>query len=289
MKINNRSGLPDALVAAVENDPYSKGASDFSVTELIAPPRIGALKAQYKDQIERDAEDMLYSLYGQVIHGILERANRTAFAEKRLFMTVEGSVVSGQLDTLDLEDGILSDWKFTTAWKFKAGQEAPPEFVAQLNLQLELLRNNGMDAKVLQIVGLLRDFSKLEAKRNFDYPRRSVQIMPIPVWERARTQAYLRERVILHKQARITLPECSAEERWERPTVYAVMKEGRVKAAKLCDSESEARAYIGDAKDLRIVLRPGELIRCENYCDVSAFCTQFNQPRGANENESEAV
>lgn len=289
MKITNRSDLPDALVAAVESDPYSKGESDFSVTELIGPPRIGALKAQHKGEVERDVEDMLYSLYGQVAHGILERANRTGFAEKRLYTTIEGSVVSGQLDTLDIQNGVLSDWKFTTAWKFKSGQESPPEFVQQLNMQLELLRCNGMDAQALQIVGLLRDFSKLEAKRSFDYPQRSVMIMPILMWPREKTQAFMRERVILHKQARVTLPECTPEERWTRPTVYAVMKEGAARASKLCDSEEEAKAVAAAGKNLQVVARPGAHIRCENYCDVSAFCTQFNQPQGANEEESEAV
>ena len=41
--ITNNKGFPLALVKAVENDSYSKGRADRSVTGLLAPPRQAAL------------------------------------------------------------------------------------------------------------------------------------------------------------------------------------------------------------------------------------------------------
>src|SRR6185437_14380265 len=98
--------------------------------------------------------DGLYRLYGQVAHGILERANMADLAEKRLFITVEVNgvkyKVSAQFDTLAIAGEILSDFKFTTAWGFKKDTAPKADWVAQLNIQLECLRQNGLDAKKLQ-------------------------------------------------------------------------------------------------------------------------------------------
>ena len=275
MKITNTSGLPEALVRAVQNDPYSKGDSDFSVTELISPPRQAALKSKFRDQLVEDAEDRLYSLYGQITHLILERANgASAIAEKRYFGTIAGARVSAQVDTLDLENGILSDWKFTTSYKFKANNDTPKEWVMQLNFQLELLRQNGLDCKALQIIGLLRDYSKLEARRDADYPQSPVVTEPIEMWPREKTVKIFSDRVILHRQARVELPLCSEEDRWSRPTKYALMKNGGARAVKLYTTEQEALAAVKPGHFVET--RPGEDIRCDNYCSVSQFCTQKN-------------
>ena len=158
MKITNSLGLPEAIVKAVENDPYSKGDAEFSVTELLSPPRQRALRIAHKEELTEDVKDRLWALYGQIAHLILERANMNDLAEKRLFGEIEGVRVSGQFDTLCIEDGTLSDYKFTTVWGFKASTKPKVEWIAQLNMQLELLRQNGLEAKSLRIVGLLRDW-----------------------------------------------------------------------------------------------------------------------------------
>jgi hypothetical protein len=285
MKLTNRSGLPQALLNAVQNDPYDKGAADFSVTELLKPARQAALQRLHHDEIEEDVEDRLYSLYGQVAHVILERANHNAIAEKRYFGLIDGVRVSAQLDTLDLDGGTLSDWKFTTAWGFKADKPVKPEWVAQLNMQLELLRQNGLDAKALQIVGLIRDFSKPEARRDPAYPQVPVVTVPMPMWERQKTVAYMRERIILHTQARLSLPKCSEEERWAKPTIWAVKKKGNQKAERggLHTTEAAALAHAAKDKNFQVEFRPGENTRCELYCNVAEFCSQFNPQKEPSE------
>ncbi len=277
MNFTNRSGLPDALLRAVKNDPYNKGDAEFSITELIGPARIAALREQHKHEIEEDVEEVLYRLYGQIVSVILERANKKDLAEERLYGVTGGVRWSGQLDSLDLDESILSDWKLTSLYGFKPGVPPKPEWVYQLNGLLELLRQNGKDAKKLQIVGLLRDWSKMKAAREgSDYPQAPSVILPIPMWERPKTEAYIWGRIVAHRQARKVLPECTPEERWAKDDVHAVMKKGRKSAIKL---HTEVDTALKQARELgaghSVEFRPGESTRCLHYCPVSKFCSQF--------------
>ncbi len=74
MRITNRRSLPELIVRAIENDPYSRGDSDVTVTQLVKPPRIVALEKLHADEIEVDASDMVWALFGQTVHIVLERA-----------------------------------------------------------------------------------------------------------------------------------------------------------------------------------------------------------------------
>ncbi len=214
MKLTNRNNLPDALLRAVSNDPYNKGTCDFSITELLQPSRAWALTRRYKDDIEEDVEDRLWSLYGQIGHLILERANVADLAEKRFFASIGNHSISGQIDSLMIEGGVLSDFKFTTAWGFMKGRDPKPEWTAQLNMQLELLRQNGVDAKQLRIIGLLRDHSKASAKKNKKYPQGMIAIQEIEMWERAKTIDFMISRIESHAKALKELPKCSGAETW---------------------------------------------------------------------------
>jgi methionine salvage enolase-phosphatase E1 len=64
--------------------------------------------------------------------------------------------------------------------------------------------------------------------------------------------------------------------------VFAVMKKGRKRALRLLESESEANALASEESGY-IEFRVGESKRCQNYCNVAKFCTQFqsmNKPEG---------
>ena len=69
------------------------------------------------------------------------------------------------------------------------------------------------------------------------------------------------------------IPICSEEERWASPTLYAVMKQGRKSAVKICSTAEEAQALIDtDVEHLYLEVRPGVSRRCEDYCPVAQFC-----------------
>lgn len=272
MKLTNRLNLPQPLVDAVANDSYNRGQAHISVTGLLRPPRVAALEEAHADELEEDASDRIWSLVGQVIHGVLERADQTGVTERRFSIEVEGWTVSGQADRF--LRGLLQDYKFVTAYKFKNGG-VPEEFEQQLNCYAELHRRNGHDVKRLEIVAILRDWSKMEARRDPAYPQQQVIIRQVPLWTQAKAQAFIRSRVILHQQARVRLPECSPDERWAKPDVYAVMKRGRKTAVRLYESREAAESHVGSDGSLFIVFRPGVSVRCENYCSVSSFCSQY--------------
>lgn len=294
-KLTNVKGLPEALVKAMQNDPYNAGDSDFTATGLLKPARVVELEKRHAHEITEDAEDGIYRLYGQVAHGILERANMADMAEKRFFatFTVGGKdyKVSAQMDTLSIVDGTLSDFKFTTAWGFKKDQPPKAEWVAQLNIQLELMRMNGLDAKALQIIGLLRDFQLSQAKGDPNYPQAPVATHSIPMWSREQTQAFIKMRIAAHVDARTALPECTAEERWAKPDTWAVIKKGQKRAINggVQLNEKAALAVAERNPGTVVVYRPGESVRCASYCSAAQFCTQFARENNKNTSESETA
>lgn len=273
MKFTNKLDLPQALADAVSNDPYDNGGAWRSVTQLIAPPRQVALRKKHEEEIEEDVSERLYSLYGQIVHSILERSNTKDLAEGRLCTECFGKKISGGYDVLQLADGRLSDWKFSTVWKAKGDNE---DWVAQVNLLALLFRIQKVEIKELQVILLMRDHSKPKARRVPDYPQLPVQKIPIPLWSEDEQMRYLETRVKLHLAAEEKLPLCTPAERWTKPSIYAVMKKGRKSAVKLHDEKASAEEAITAWQDPAYYLevRSGESTRCLDYCNVSKFCKQ---------------
>lgn len=239
MRYTNKLNLPASVVRAITNDGYSKGESDFSVTELLKPSRQWALQKQHEAEIVEDISDRLWALYGKMGHKLFEdQAVKNELVETRFFVNIDKSIVSAQIDNLCLESGTLSDYKFTSSWGFMANRPPKAEWVAQLNMQRFILSVNGHSAQTMQIIGLLRDWQIREADKNADYPQTPICVMPIPIWSLADTKAYISERVKSHKAALEKLPDCTLDDLW---------------------------------------FRKGKFTRCESYCAVSKFCSQFNQ------------
>ena len=73
MIITNKFGVPQPLVTLASREYYSKGASQYSVTELMSPPRIRRLREKHQDDVEQDVSDMLWQLLGSALHVVMER------------------------------------------------------------------------------------------------------------------------------------------------------------------------------------------------------------------------
>lgn len=269
--LTNRLNLPDVIVAAVENDPYTRGTSDISVTQLITPPYQRQLRANH--EVIEDVSDRIWSLLGQATHTIIERAYRgKGKVEERLFMEVNGWTVSGQYDVI--EDGVLHDHKITSVWAVKGDTKI--EWEQQLNLLRLLAHENDIEIRGLRIIAILRDWSKVKAKMDSTYPQAQVVPVDIPLWPLERTRAYLHERVALHRLA--DPPPCTDEERWKTDDVYAVMKVGRKTAVKLYDDPIAANRHVVEAgAGHSVVKRAGGYRRCAEYCNVNHVCPQYAQ------------
>lgn len=283
MRLTNKYNLPQPLVEAIANDGYNapRGPKSISITTIFKPPRIVALERRHDNTLETDAIDSIWSLLGQSVHTILERANKSDIVEKRYGVDFNGWHVNGQLDSYTLHDGLLRDWKTVSAWSVVHDSKTP-DWTNQLNAYAWLLRRHGFTPRALQIVGIIRDWSKREAARNPDYPQKQVVTIDLPLLPDEVIESLIAERLALHDQAAEVLPDCTPADRWMKPAKYAVIKRGGKRAIKLFDHEADAQAWISaNAKPnekLEIETRPSEAVRCKHYCAVGAagLCDQWN-------------
>ena len=290
MKITNKFNVPETLVALATRDYYSKGKSDYSVTEIISPPRIQRLRRKHFEEIEQDVSDMLWMLLGTALHVVAERSEVSGHTnEERLSAGINGIILSGAIDLQkDEADGVtITDYKFTSAW---ALMNDKPEWEQQQNIYKYLVeRVKKKPVKGLKICALIRDWSRRDAQNKPDYPQAPIQVIDIPMWTFDRTEAFIKERVEMHRDSKVSadwgdeLPLCSDEERWLRPTTYAVKKDGRKTAIRVFDTQDEADALLKEMpeKDKGFIeIRKGEAVRCTgNFCGVSQWCSQFQNQK----------
>tara|TARA_A100001015_G_scaffold39950_2_gene43853 strand:+ start:4474 stop:5379 length:906 start_codon:yes stop_codon:yes gene_type:complete len=296
MKITNRSNLPKVIERAVINDPYDSSGSNISATRLIAPPRIRVLEMRNWDLIEDDVSNRIFSLLGQSVHHILERSKlKVDLAERRLFYKddkiTNGWTLSGQFDLLSRQ-GDLTDFKVTSAWAaLDALTNGKDEWENQLNVLDFLCRKNQktltrykkeVKVKSLNIMAILRDWSKLKVMQSDNYPRKQVVMIPIRRWSEEEQENYVQARIKLHQDAEKTdnLPLCTAKERWRKEDSYALMLDNRKTARRVLPTRQDMDKYMKDNKYVegqgcKVVFRAGEDVRCQHYCSVNQFCSHF--------------
>ncbi len=249
--LTNEYGLPQSLVNAIANDQYDGPRNDLSVisvTTLISPPKIRMLRHRHQGEITEDVSQKVWILLGQSVHSILERAESgNDLVEQRLTMQVGDRTVSGKTDLYN-EYGVISDYKVTSTWAIVFSPEGKKEWIEQLNCLALLYRNAGFEVKKLQIVAILRDWSAANAKKGGDYPKIPVVVVDIPLWSKCDQEAFVHQRVMLHRAAEglidDTIPACTSEERWQTQTKFAVMKNDNKRADKVFDDLAEANEYM---------------------------------------------
>ena len=293
MKITNNQGLPAPFVAMVSRNYYSKGASQYSVTELMAPPKIKRLRERYEDEIVVDAADLIASQLGTFMHGRLEAHEIEGYVnEERIFAEIDGVSISGAIDVQKLDaDGItIIDYKFVKAWsvvQHNLGKKS--DWVEQLNVYRWLIETCKKTPVVrLQICAILKDFTSYDVGKD-GYPPAAAVMLDIPLWDMAKTDAYIRERLEMHREARMAvdfgeeLQHCTPEERWMKETVFAVKREGRKTAIRLFKTMEEATELAEKEKGY-VETRAGEATRCVgDFCGVSKWCTQYQGEINASE------
>ncbi|HUW09317.1 MAG TPA: hypothetical protein VM537_06270, partial [Anaerolineae bacterium] len=255
MKITNEYGLPEAIVKAVTFDGHEK-RGDFSVTELSLPPRIRMLRLRHDDEIVEDASERLWMLQGSAIHDVLRRANvASALQEEQLTCLMNDALIYGTPDWY--YENSITDFKITSVWSALAGVK--PEWEAQLNIYGYMYPEVGFPVAKLQIAAILRDWSKGRAKQGGNYPPVPFMLLPVHKWPRPEVISYMLRRIDRHRLAEQTpdwaLPICTPEERWDKPTTWAVMLKGNKNAKRVLESQAEAEQYV------QTVLKPKDQTR----------------------------
>ena len=280
MKLTNKFGLPQTFVNVIQRPTYTKGKANISVTELLNSPRIVQLKRKHWDEIETDASEMVWALFGSAVHNILEHGKDDHhIVEERIFAEHEGWKLSGAIDLQEVEeDGIIiSDYKVTGAWSVMNEKQ---DWHNQLNIYAWLVEKvKQQPVKKLQIIAIVRDWSARDTAKE-GYPSSPIATIDIPLWPMDQREEYINQRIHLHSAAYFDsetdgdIAQCTPDEMWEKPEKFAVKKEGGARAKSLHDSRDEAEIAL-PPKGYFIEHRPGSRTRCESYCQVSAFCSQY--------------
>lgn len=286
MKISNIYNLPQPFVDLVSGDTYSKGESDITTTGLAQPPKIAELTRRHSNEITMDASEKVWTMLGTANHYVLEqialRNPERYVTEQRFYLDIDGVKLGGQIDLFDRETETLWDYKVSSV--YKAMSDDKLEWIKQANVNKLLCEQNGIHPKKLAVLLVCKDWKRKEAEFKADYPKCPVVEIPLTVWKEEETLAYIKSRINLHNAAKLievedAIPVCTEEERWAKPTTWAVLKEQGAKRAVnggLYESESEALAH---AKRISgaVEKRDGSNPRCENYCQVRQWCN-FGKP-----------
>jgi hypothetical protein len=243
------------------------------------------LRKKHWDELEEDVADKIWSIFGTAVHAVLELGKDDHHTiEERIHAHVDGWDISGAIDLQREEDGsiIISDYKTVGVW---AVMHDKSDWEQQLNMYAWLVEKiKGKPVKALEIVAIIRDWSRRDADHKFEYPEAPVKVIPITLWSMEDREHFIKKRIHFHSNASLATEigedyaQCTPEEMWEKPTQYAVKKIGNKRATSVFNHEGDAidkQAELG--KDYEIEVRPGERTRCESFCMARDFCKQYQQ------------
>lgn len=291
MKVTNKMNLPEALVKAVSirrhNDP-----GRLSATTLLNGAKQILLTDRHWESLEDDVADRFWAIIGTVAHKALEHEGEHEFAEEFVSFDVDGVTVTGRIDLYNMAEEIITDYKTNSVWKIKFRDFGDWEL--QGMIYAWLLIKNGFKVKTCRFVALIKDHSKRDAKRDPFYPQQPMYVYEFEVTPQRleRIESFIKEKIAVYKQysemADDDIPPCSPKERWDKPTKFAVKKEGRKTAVKVMETEDEAMKLAADlGKGHFVEIRLGESIRCQDYCSCCEYCNYYrNNVATANEEEA---
>ena len=217
--ITNKHNLPDPIFRAV-NREYKPNPDRFSVTDLIGPPLIRQLKLKHWEELTEDASERLWMLLGSAVDKVVSENAEGAIVQQKFEIPVDGVVIVGKPDIYWPSDGYVEDWKVTSVWSFLLGDKK--DWERQLNCYAWGIRKDGLDVNILTINAILRDWQKSKMLRDQDYPRIPFVSRDIPLWTFEEQEAYIKQQLEFHQMSEPQ--ECSSEDKWEKPTTFAVMK-----------------------------------------------------------------
>ncbi len=174
----DRWAVPLPLLRALTRQ--KKNYADITVTELIGPPQIRALKARHDFAV--NPLDLVWASFGSGLHQMLElKTQPGGIAEERLIAQFDvplpdGSTrrvrLGGTPDYFDDRNGTLSNYKVSSVYKCRQlhdqGAASMPEWTAAENVYGYLLRRLGFDVRRLTLCLLLRDWSARERDQSLN-------------------------------------------------------------------------------------------------------------------------
>lgn len=293
MIYTNKYGVPIPIAIWLSHNTYipDEDENAISATTMLKSVKQIVLGRRYKESTkEVDVMDLAASKIGSAIHADVERSmDKDTFirlakenfgitpknfhSEIRTKREINGYVISGQFDIV--YSGIVVDIKSTSVWKYMLGDGE--DYIKQMSiykwLNPELINKPGG-----YICYIFTDWSKQKARQDTSYPQHRIQWKEfllddnIEEWLDKKTKAIRYAESLSDDE----LPDCTPEERWEKPTVWKYYKgASRDRATKVYDNEHEA--YERMKKDGGAVIEfKGESTGC-TYCSYTNLCNQYKK------------
>lgn len=279
MRVTNNLNLPAAFVHAVSTERHN-APHCYSATTLNKGAKEIVLTDRHYEEITVDASEQVWAVFGSAVHALLESEKDDNFHEERFKVDVGSSHVTGQVDSYDMERGVINDWKTASVWKVQFADFA--DWRAQGLTYAWLLKKSGLEVNKCRFVAFLKDFSKTKAKHDASYPQSPTFIYEFDVTEAdlAETEARIIAKVTeienAYKLGDDDIEPCTEAERWADGERWAVMKNGRKTALKLFENEADAEAYAGELGNSHYVEhRPAVSRKCADYCACCDFCNFY--------------
>lgn len=290
MKITNNLNLPQPFVDVVSKQ-YQYKDKQYSVTSILKGTCQALLERRHADEIEVDVSDMVWAIFGTAVHSILEKGQETAdqLKENYLVIDVDDYKLSGIFDLYDAKEKKVTDYKTGSIWKVQFDDFE--DYRKQLLMYAYMLRSIGFECDKGEIVMMLKDHSKSKATFDANYPQYPVVVKSFNFSDENFKEIDLfiknkfNEIRALESVRDEDLTPCTPEERWHRGDSYAVMKEGRKTAVKVCTSQEEANNYITNNnldKKHYVEFRQGKDSKCDEYCNVTKWCPFYQKKVNGN-------
>ena len=203
-----------------------------------------------------------------------ETSNINTRAEKKWEYPIDDFTLVG---VADIVAAGIADYKLISAWSWVFGEK--DKWEKQLNI-LNYLQNkvDNKNAEYLKVYAFVKDWSKYKAMQDKDYPQKRFFILDIPIWPLEKTEAYIKERIAIHKDLTY---QCTDEDKWIRIKNFAVKKKDAKRATRCFDTAAEAEQYVisnnlitdyGNGKII-IECRKTEPRRCAEFCVCKSVCS----------------
>ena len=286
MNITNKQNLPKPFVDAISKD-YEYKDKRYSVTSILKGYKENLLTRRYSNQIEIDAADSIWMIFGTAVHKVLEESSDDEHLLKELKLEMKipnGYVLSGIIDLYDTKEKEVIDYKTGSIWKVKFDDWK--DYRKQLLYYAVLLEANGYECNKARNVMLLKDHSKRDAMYDSSYPEYPVYTKYYTFTQEEKDIARQEIEEIfkclesLENALDDEIPFCSFEQRWAKADKWAVMKKNNKKAVRVCDNKETAQEYISEGKGDYIEFRQGEDTKCTQYCNCTKYCNYYKERYG---------
>lgn len=279
MKVTNNLHLPEAFVKSVSVERHNK-AGCYSATTLNKGTKEIILQERHWEEFKTDAADNVWAVWGTAVHELFEKIQDDNFHEEKFDIEVSKSHVTGTVDSYDMENGIINDWKTASVYKVMMGDFS--DWHKQGMTYAWLLKQSGLDVQRCRFIALLKDHSKSKAKVDKSYPQSPVFVYEFDVTPEGlelagkRIHTKVVEIEAAEKMTDDEITPCTAEERWADNDKWAVMKNSRKTAVRVFDTKTDADRCVQELGDNHYIEhRPAVSRKCADYCLCKDFCNFY--------------